>query len=85
MARYRVIKGDGGYFVANRRSGKIYGWYPRSKEKAQAQAASMETWFSNKPRRHTRWTQYLCRKCGEKVATDAEDEKAARRHFHTRA
>ena len=89
MARYRVIKGDGGFFVTNRRTGKIYGWYPKSKEKAEAHAASMETWFSHQKRPANRWTKYLCRKCSVKVAEDAEDEKGEKRHkrhkFHTRA
>lgn len=84
MGRYRVIKKDGGYFVANRRTGKLYGWYPRSREKARAQAAAMEAWFSSRPRPGNAWTRYLCRRCGVKVAAHAQAERKAAR-FAARA
>jgi len=84
MARYRVVKRDGGYFVENVRTGKRYAWYPHSQERARAQAAAMEAHFSSTPRGSNKWTRYLCRKCGVKIAVDAKEERKASR-FAARA
>lgn len=93
-ARYRVVKGPGGYYVVNNRSGRIYSWNPHDLKRATAQRDALEANFSDRPRKKPRKyrhrtlrTLFLEGRLGEDDpgADEDDDRPRRRRRFAERA